>query len=57
MLTLDTRDYAETKRSSEVLDVLISMLSECDNVPGPEHKFENFYTKTSKQNKKLLSVN
>ncbi|KAF4213021.1 hypothetical protein CNMCM8980_000153 [Aspergillus fumigatiaffinis] len=50
-------DYAETKRSSEVLDVLISMLSECDNVPGPEHKFENFYTKTSKQNKKLLSVN
>ncbi|EAW20188.1 ribosome biosynthesis protein NOC4 [Aspergillus fischeri NRRL 181] len=50
-------DYAETKRSSEVLDVLISMLSECDNVPGPQHKFENFHTKTSKQNKKLLSVN
>ncbi|PKX91052.1 ribosome biosynthesis protein NOC4 [Aspergillus novofumigatus IBT 16806] len=50
-------DYAETKRSSEVLDVLISMLSECDNVPGPEHMFENFYIKTSKQNKKLLSVN
>lgn len=33
------------------------MLSECDNVPGAEHKFENFHTKTSKQNKKLLSVN
>ncbi|KAF7182265.1 hypothetical protein CNMCM7691_001744 [Aspergillus felis] len=50
-------DYAQTKRSSEVLDILISLLSGCDNVPGPEHKFENFYTKTSKQNKKLLSVN
>lgn len=57
MLILDISDYAETKRSSEVLDVLISMLSECDNVPGPEHKFESFYTKSSKQNKKLLSVN
>ncbi|GIJ90648.1 hypothetical protein Asppvi_009609 [Aspergillus pseudoviridinutans] len=50
-------DYAQTKRSSEVLDILISLLSECDNVPGPQHKFENFYTKTSNQNKKLLSVN
>ncbi|EAW15223.1 ribosome biosynthesis protein NOC4 [Aspergillus clavatus NRRL 1] len=49
-------DYAATERTPEILDTLISMLSECDTVPGPEHKFENFYSKSSRQNKKLLSV-
>ncbi|PLB50727.1 putative nucleolar protein [Aspergillus steynii IBT 23096] len=50
-------EYAETKRDSETIETLISLLSACDTVPSAEHKFENFYTKTSKKNKKLVSVN
>ncbi|BDD60171.1 hypothetical protein MPDQ_002778 [Monascus purpureus] len=51
-------EYAATQRSPETLDILISMLSECDSVPEPEHQFENFfYTKVSKKNKKLISTN
>ncbi|GFN20081.1 hypothetical protein AtubIFM55763_010921 [Aspergillus tubingensis] len=50
-------EYADTEQPSEILDVLISILSACDSVPGPEHQFESFYTESSKQNKKVLSVN
>ncbi|GLA03738.1 hypothetical protein AnigIFM60653_003745 [Aspergillus niger] len=50
-------EYADTEQTSETLDVLISILSACDSVPGPEHEFESFYTESSKQNKKVLSVN
>lgn len=50
-------EYAAAQRSPETLEILISMLSECDTVPGPSHEFEIFYTKSSKKNKKLLSAN
>ncbi|OOF96395.1 hypothetical protein ASPCADRAFT_206590 [Aspergillus carbonarius ITEM 5010] len=50
-------DYADTERSTETIDILISILSACDSVPGPEHEFESFYTQSSKKNKKVLSVN
>ncbi|BCS03695.1 ribosome biosynthesis protein NOC4 [Aspergillus luchuensis] len=50
-------EYADTEQPSETLDVLISILSACDSVPGAEHEFESFYTESSKQNKKVLSVN
>ncbi|KAH8429879.1 ribosome biosynthesis protein NOC4 [Aspergillus melleus] len=50
-------EYAATRRHSDTIEILISLLSACDNVPSAEHKFENFYTKTSKKNKKLVSVN
>ncbi|KAI9925019.1 hypothetical protein AWENTII_006658 [Aspergillus wentii] len=50
-------DYASTTRSTEILETLISILSECDSVPGAQHKFENFFSKTSKNSKKVVSVN
>ncbi|KAG2412081.1 hypothetical protein HFD88_009637 [Aspergillus terreus] len=50
-------DYAASQQSPETLDTLIAILSACDSVPGPQHKFKNFYTKSSANNKKLLSVN
>ncbi|KAJ5971342.1 CCAAT-binding factor [Penicillium vulpinum] len=50
-------DYASTKRSPEVLETLIKILQTCDEVPGPEHKFEKFYAKRDTKNKRLVSVN
>ncbi|RDW81665.1 ribosome biosynthesis protein NOC4 [Aspergillus mulundensis] len=50
-------EYASTARSTEILETLVTILSTCDTVPTPEHKYTNFYSKASKQNKKLLSVN
>ncbi|KAL3465279.1 CBF/Mak21 family-domain-containing protein [Aspergillus heterothallicus] len=49
--------YASTARSTEILEIIVTLLSACDSIPSPGHEFENFYSKTSKQNKKLLSVN
>lgn len=53
--------YAAGERSSEVLDRLISILSQCDSVPRPDHEFTNFYIKQEKketgQKNPLLSVN
>ncbi|KAL2870073.1 ribosome biosynthesis protein NOC4 [Aspergillus lucknowensis] len=54
---LQVADYAATARSTEILETLVTLLSACDSVPSPEHDFEKFYIKTSKQNKKLLSFN
>ncbi|KAJ5153802.1 CCAAT-binding factor [Penicillium coprophilum] len=50
-------DYASTKRSPEVLETLIKILETCDEVPGPEHKFEKFYAKRDTKNKRLVSAN
>ncbi|KKK25836.1 ribosome biogenesis protein [Aspergillus rambellii] len=50
-------EYASTGRSTEILEVLVSILSACDAVPTADHEFENFYCKISKQNKKVISVN
>ncbi|KAA8648474.1 hypothetical protein EYZ11_002028 [Aspergillus tanneri] len=50
-------DYAGTGRDTELIEVLISMLSACDTIPTAEQKLEKFYTKTSKKNKKMTSVN
>ncbi|KAE8352001.1 CBF/Mak21 family-domain-containing protein [Aspergillus coremiiformis] len=50
-------DIAQTERSTETLSILISMLSACDAAPSPEHEFKTFYVKSSKKNKKLVSVN
>ncbi|KAI9374379.1 CBF/Mak21 family-domain-containing protein [Aspergillus egyptiacus] len=50
-------EYAATARSTEILEILVTLLSACDSVPGGDHEFKTFYSKTSKQNKKLLSVN
>ncbi|PWY89269.1 putative ribosome biogenesis protein Noc4 [Aspergillus heteromorphus CBS 117.55] len=50
-------EYATTERSSETIDLLISILSASDSVPGPEHEFESLYTQSSQKNKKVVSVN
>ncbi|KAJ5371807.1 CCAAT-binding factor [Penicillium concentricum] len=50
-------DYASTKRSPEVLDTLIKILETCDEVPGSEHEFKNFYAKRDTKNKRLVSAN
>ena len=49
-------EYAGTQRSSEILDSLISILSQCDEVPDADHKFETFFVETSTKNKKMKSV-
>ncbi|KKA23846.1 Ribosome biogenesis protein Noc4 [Rasamsonia emersonii CBS 393.64] len=53
--------YAAGERPSQVLDRLISILSQCDSVPRPDHEFTNFYIKQEKketgQKNPLLSVN
>ncbi|KAJ9309607.1 hypothetical protein DTO217A2_897 [Paecilomyces variotii] len=54
---LQISEYAETKRSPEVLELLISMLSAYDTPPQPEHEFEDFYCKSLKKIKNLVSVN
>ncbi|KAJ5124905.1 CCAAT-binding factor [Penicillium bovifimosum] len=50
-------DYASTSRSPETLEILIKILQTCDQVPGAEHKFENFYAKRDTKNKRLGSAN
>ncbi|KAF7594942.1 hypothetical protein BBP40_007750 [Aspergillus hancockii] len=50
-------EFAETTRSPENLDILISILQACDSVPPPDHEFKSFYVKSSKKNKKLVSIN
>ncbi|KAJ6086720.1 hypothetical protein N7467_005634 [Penicillium canescens] len=50
-------EYAATKRTSAILEILITMLETCDEVPGAEHKFENFYANRDIKNKRLSSVN
>ncbi|KAJ5936624.1 hypothetical protein N7466_003074 [Penicillium verhagenii] len=48
-------EYAATRRSSEVLDSLVTMLVACDDVPNQDHKFKKFFTPPGK-NKKLISA-
>ncbi|KAL1879577.1 Maturation and nuclear export of 40S ribosomal subunits interacting protein [Paecilomyces lecythidis] len=50
-------EYAEARRSPEVLELLISMLSACDSPPQPDHEFEGFYCKSLQKIKNLVSVN
>ena len=50
------REYASTRRSSDVLDTLVSILSACDQVPDADHKFENFMANPDPKNKRILSV-
>jgi U3 small nucleolar RNA-associated protein 19 len=53
--------YAAEERASDIIDRLISILSQCDSVPRPDHEFTSFYTKPVKkengQKNPLLSVN
>lgn len=57
LLLTHYREYAATKRTSAILEILITMLETCDEVPGAEHKFENFYANRDIKNKRLSSVN
>ncbi|ODM21498.1 hypothetical protein SI65_02342 [Aspergillus cristatus] len=50
-------EYASTKRTTQTLETLITILSANDTIPTPSHEFSTFYTKTSASNKKLTSVN
>ncbi|KAJ5625512.1 hypothetical protein N7510_001821 [Penicillium lagena] len=47
-------EYGASKRSPEVLERLIEILSASEDVPDVTHEFENFYTET--KNKRLVSV-
>ncbi|OJJ84678.1 ribosome biosynthesis protein NOC4 [Aspergillus glaucus CBS 516.65] len=49
-------EYASTKRTTQTLETLITILSANDSIPDPSHTFETFLTKTSSSNKKLTSV-
>lgn len=53
----DYSAYAATERSTEILETLITMLTECDSVPRPEHEFKNFYVKSGEKTKNLTSIN
>ncbi|PLN82742.1 putative nucleolar protein [Aspergillus taichungensis] len=50
-------EYASTERDEETLDAITAIISAIDTVPEPQHKFQNFYSKASKANKKVLSFN
>lgn len=50
-------EYAEPRRSSHILEILISILSACDEVPGEDHEFEKFFAQPETKNKRILSVN
>ncbi|KAJ5899960.1 hypothetical protein N7495_004704 [Penicillium taxi] len=52
-----TSVYAETRRNSTVLEILISILSAHDEVPGSGHKFEKFLATPAANNKRITSVN
>lgn len=56
MLT-QSSEYSETRRSSNILEILISILSACDDVPSEDHQFENFFAQPEAKNKRILSVN
>lgn len=57
VLIFRNSEYAATARSTEILEILVTILSTCDNVPGPDYKFLSFYSKASKENKKVVSIN
>lgn len=49
--------YAAERRNSGILERLISIISQCDVVPQPEHEFTKFYAKPEKKDRNpLLSV-
>ncbi|KAJ5591887.1 uncharacterized protein N7459_002256 [Penicillium hispanicum] len=50
-------EYADARRSSDVLESLISILSACDEVPDADHEFENFFADPGTKNKRMTSVN
>ncbi|KAL3478979.1 CBF/Mak21 family-domain-containing protein [Aspergillus californicus] len=54
---MQVAEYAATARKTTILETLVTLLSACDSIPDADHSFETFYSKTSKQNKKLLSLN
>jgi U3 small nucleolar RNA-associated protein 19 len=56
-LLTSSREYAESRRSSDTLETLISLLSACDDVPGEGHEFEAFFVEAATTNKRMLSVN
>ncbi|KAJ5232972.1 hypothetical protein N7468_005928 [Penicillium chermesinum] len=49
-------EYAGAQRDSDILDVIISILSECDEVPAAGHVFESFFAEAETKNKKIKSV-
>ncbi|EEH17616.2 hypothetical protein PABG_00179 [Paracoccidioides brasiliensis Pb03] len=57
---LQLSDYASSKKSTQFLDVVISLLSALGQPPSPDHEFENFYCGLSSVGQKhkstLLSV-
>lgn len=57
IILTDYSAYAATERSTEILETLITMLTECDSVPRPEHEFKNFYVKSGEKTKNLTSIN
>ncbi|KAJ5290983.1 hypothetical protein N7478_000234 [Penicillium angulare] len=49
-------EYAAIRRSSDVFDTLVSILSACDDVPSEGHEFEDFFATPGGKNKRLTSV-
>ncbi|KAJ5455533.1 uncharacterized protein N7458_003797 [Penicillium daleae] len=51
-------EYASTRRKTDTIEILISLLSTCDEAPSPDHEidFENFFAKPDPNNKRLRTV-
>src|SRR5436190_4810609 len=55
---ISNRNYASSKRNSEMLENVISILSQFGTPPPTDHEFENFYTdlaKIGQKNKATLT--
>ncbi|KAJ5355055.1 uncharacterized protein N7496_012267 [Penicillium cataractarum] len=51
-------EYAATRRKTDIIEILISLLSACDEAPASDHEIdtENFFAKPDPSNKRLRTV-
>ncbi|KAF7714370.1 Uncharacterized protein PECH_001936 [Penicillium ucsense] len=51
-------DYAATRRKADIMEILISLLSACDEAPGSDHQIdvESFFAVADPNNKRLRTV-
>lgn len=57
-LLIQYSEYATTRRKTDTIEILISLLSACDEAPASDHEIEteNFFAKPDPANKRLRTV-
>ncbi|KAJ5085293.1 hypothetical protein N7532_010064 [Penicillium argentinense] len=49
-------EYADVRRSHEIIDSIIAILSACEEVPAADHEFETFFVPRENKSKQLNSA-